>query len=85
MTNYAFQGVERILGIYLALAHTRQDDFGTCINAWQSMTNSAFQGGEQILSTIRALAIHLLKCMAEAEIDALKRISALKSGVSHFY
>ena len=35
------------------------------------MTNYAFQGVEQILSTIRALAIHLLKCMAEAEIDAL--------------
>ena len=49
------------------------------------MTNSAFQGGEQILSTIRALAIHLLKCVAEAEIDAFKCIFALKSGVSHFY
>ena len=49
------------------------------------MTNSAFQGGEQILSAIQALAIHLLKCMAEAEIDAFSHISALKSGVSHFY
>ena len=47
------------------------------------MTNSAFQGGGQILSMIRALAIHLLKCVAEAEIDAFKCISALKSGVSH--
>ena len=60
-----------MLNITSALAHTRQDDFGECVNDWQSMTNSAFQGGEQILSTIRALAIHLLKCMAEAEIDAL--------------
>ena len=68
----------------MAKAHTRQDDFGEYVNAWQSMTNSAFQGGEQILSTIRAL-IHLLKCVAEAEIDAFKCISALKSGVSHFY
>ena len=49
------------------------------------MTNSTFQGGGQILRMIRALAIHLLKCMAQAEIDAFKCISALKSGVSHFY
>ena len=48
------------------------------------MTNSDFQGGGQILRTIRALAIHLLKCVAEAEIDAFRYISALKSGVSHF-
>ena len=47
------------------------------------MTNSAFQGGCQILRTIRALAIHLLKCVAEAEIDTFKHTSALKSGVSH--
>ena len=69
----------------MAKAHTRQDDFGEYVNAWQSMTNSAFQGGGQILSTIQALAIHLLKCMAEAEIGAFGHISALKSGVSHFY
>ena len=74
-----------MLKMITALAHTRQNDFGEYVNAWQSMTNSAFQGGEQILSTIRALAIHLLKCMAEAEIDAFKRISALKSGVGHFF
>ena len=49
------------------------------------MTNSAFQGEGQILRTTRALAIHLLKCVVEAEIDAFKCISALKSGVSHFY
>ena len=95
MTNSAFQGGDTLLKILSALAihllkcmakaHTRQDSFNTYVNAWQSMTNSAFQGGEQILSTIRALAIHLLKCMAEAEIDAFSHISALKSGVSHFY
>ena len=73
------------LNLTEALAHTRQDSFNIYVNAWQSMTNSAFQGGEQILSTIRALAIHLLKCMAEAEIDAFSHISALKSGDSHFY
>ena len=69
----------------MALPHTRQNYFGEYVNAWQSMTNSAFQGGGQILRTIRALAIHLLKCVAEAEIDAFMYISALKSGVSHFY
>ena len=46
------------------------------------MTNSAFQGGDTLLKILSALAIHLLKCMAEAEIDACSRISALKSGVS---
>ena len=56
------------LNLTEALAHTRQDNFNIYVNAWQSMTNSAFQGGEQILSTIWALAIHLLKCMAEAQI-----------------
>ena len=85
MTNSAFQSGGVLLNILSALAHTRQDDFGEYVNAWQSMTNSTFQGGEQILSTIRALAIHLLKCVAEAEIDAFSHISALKSGVSHFY
>ena len=47
------------------------------------MTNSTFQGGGQVLGIIWALAIYLLKCVAEAEIDAFKCISALKSGVSH--
>ena len=37
-----------------------------------------------MLKTIRALAVHLLKCVAEAEIDAFKRISAFQSGVSHY-
>ena len=81
MTNSAFQSGDCLLNhisalaihllTWVAKAHTRQDDFGEYVNAWQSMTNSAFQGGEQILSTIRALAILLLKCMAEAAIDAL--------------
>ena len=33
---------------------------------------------------IRALAIHLLKCMAEAEIDAFECSPALKGGVNHY-
>ena len=48
-----------------------------------NMTNSAFQSGGVLLNILSALAIHLLKCVAEAEIDAFKCISALKSGVSH--
>ena len=36
-----------------------------------NMTNSAFQGGGVLLNILSALAIHLLKCMAKAEVGVL--------------
>ena len=36
-----------------------------------------------MLKTVSALAIHLQKCVAKAEIYVFRRTSALKSGVSH--
>ena len=36
------------------------------------MTNSAFQSGGVLLNILSALVIHLLKCVAKAELGVLR-------------